>query len=244
MSLSRDVIDRYWDLVGQPLDASACQAARIALADGLAVMIAAARLEPATQPFAAYATGDGEQGRSTIVATGEKRSAVSAALANGALAHALDFEDTFEAGMIHPNASLIPAVLALAQSESASGQDLIDALVIGCDFSCRLSLALDGDPAKRGWYHPPILSGLGATLGAAWLARLTGQQAVDALGLFAAQFMLGDELKRSPDSHLRAVREGFAARAAVEAVLLARHGVRAVDAPLEGRSGVFALLSG
>ena len=121
---------------------------------------------------------------------------------------------------------------------------MIDALVIGCDFSCSLALSLDGDPAKRGWYHPPILSGLGATLGAAWLAGLTAQQAVDALGLFTAQFMLGDELKRSPDSHLRAVREGLAARAAVEAVLLARHGVRAVDQPLEGKSGVFALLMG
>ena len=122
MTLSMDVVSGYWALAGQPLDDDARRAAKIALADGLAVMIAAARLEPATRPFADYATSVGEQGRSTIIATGEKRSAASAALANGALAHALDFEDTFEAGMIHPNASLIPAVLALAQSEVQMGR--------------------------------------------------------------------------------------------------------------------------
>src|SRR5690606_2019473 len=104
--------------------------------------------------------------------------------------------------------------------------------------------ALDGDPGRRGWYHPPIIAGLGATLGAARLLNLSEQQPVDALGLFAAQSMLADELKRPPHSHLRAVREGLAARAAVEAALLARAGVRAVEQPLEGKSGVFPLLTG
>src|SRR5690606_25881605 len=169
---------------------------------------------------------------------------VMAALGNGALAHAIDFEDTFEEGKIHPNASLIPAVLALAEAEGATGAEVIRALALGCDFACRLSLALDGDPAERGWYHPPILSGLGATLGCCLLLDLSADTALNALGLFAAQFMLADELKRSPLSHLRAVREGLAARAAVEAALLARAGVVAVEQPLEGPGGVFPILTG
>lgn len=244
MISSRAVIERYWSVLDRPLDKNALAAAQIALADGLAVMVAAVDLEPAAQPFADHATALGGTGRASIIGTGGKSSAPLAALANGALAHALDFEDTFEAGMIHPNASLVPAVLALAESERAEGGTVLRALALGCDFACRLSLSLDGDPAQKGWYHPPILSGLGATLGAAVIAQLTEQQMLDALGLFAAQFMLSDELKRSPQSHLRAVREGLAARAAVEAVLLARHGVRALDHPLEGQSGVFHLLTG
>lgn len=242
MTLSRHVVEGYWST--RQMERPVMDAARIALADGLGVMAAAVALEPATAPFLDHAVATGGAGPARIIGRARSVVAPMAALANGALAHALDFEDTFEAGMIHPNASLIPVVLALAQAEGTAGSHVLKALAVGCDFACRLSRALDGDPAQRGWYHPPILSGLGATLGAAYLLGISEQQAVDALGLFAAQFMLGDELKRSPQSHLRAVREGLAARAAVEAVLLARAGVRAVEQPLEGRSGVFAQLTG
>jgi 2-methylcitrate dehydratase PrpD len=242
MSLSQQVVAGYWST--GTLDASVTKAAQIALADGLGVMAAAVVLEPATAPFLDHAIAMGGSGPARIIGRKCSVTAPMAAMANGALSHALDFEDTFEPGMIHPNASLVPAVLALAQMENPDGRLVLQSLAIGCDFACRLSLALDGDPARRGWYHPPILSGLGATLGAAYLMGLTEQQAIDALGLFAAQFMLADELKRSPQSHLRAVREGLAARAAVEAVLLARAGVRAVERPLEGPSGVFAQLTG
>lgn len=242
-TLTRSVLDRYIAVGNGGIDRAAMDAARVALADGLAVMVAASRLEPAVAPFMAYAAASGS-GAATLVGESRKVSPVMAALGNGALAHAIDFEDTFEEGMIHPNASLIPAVLALAESEGSSGQDVMRALVLGCDFACRLALALDGDPALRGWYHPPILAGLGATLGCCLLLKLSADASCNAIGLFAAQFMLADELKRSPLSHLRAVREGLAARAAVEAALLARAGVVAVEQPLEGPSGVFSMLTG
>lgn len=243
MTLSLSIAEHYCAAAELGVDEQARDAAKIALADALAVMVAATGLEPATKPFLAYAQAFGP-GPSTLIGQGAKVAPQFAALANGALAHAIDFEDTFEEGMVHPNASLIPAVLALAESEGAAGGDVLNALALGCDFSCRVSLALASDPAKRGWYHPPVLAGLGATLGATLLLKLDAHAIRNALGLFSLQFMLGDELKRSPQSDLRAVREGFAARAAVEAALLARAGVEAVAAPLEGLSGLFAMLTG
>jgi len=242
MSLTLSIAERYLDVAARGVDRPALEAARIALADALAVMVAATGLEPRVRPFMAHATVSGS-GPSTLIGENLKVSPIFAALANGALAHAIDFEDTFEEGMVHPNASLVPAVLALAESEKSSAGDVLAAMALGCDFSCRASLALDGDPAQRGWYHPPILAGLGAVLGAALLVKLDADGIRNALGLFIGQFMLGDELKRSPRSDLRAVREGFAARAAVEAALLARAGVEAVETPIEGPSGLFAMLT-
>jgi Uncharacterized protein involved in propionate catabolism len=241
MTLTRALLEDYVGL--RDVTPAAKAAVAIALADGLSVMVAASGLEPSVAPMLDYASDSGA-GPSTLIGTGCRVSSVMAALGNGALAHAIDFEDTFEEGKIHPNASLIPAVLALAEAEGATGAEVIRALALGCDFACRLSLALDGDPAERGWYHPPILSGLGATLGCCLLLDLDADTALNALGLLAAQFMLADELKRSPLSHLRAVREGLAARAAVEAALLARAGVVAVEQPLEGPGGVFPILTG
>lgn len=185
MTLTADILTRYRAIDLSNIDERALSAARLALADGLAVMVAASGLEPAVRPFMAYALTSGE-GASSLIGETRKVMPVQAALANGALAHAIDFEDTFEEGMIHPNASLIPAVLALAESENASGESLMAALVLGCDFACRVSLALDGDPALRGWYHPPIIAGLGATLGCAILLDLDEPAMRNAIGLFLA----------------------------------------------------------
>ncbi|MFC7704396.1 MmgE/PrpD family protein [Plastorhodobacter daqingensis] len=238
MSLSHELAAAYAAAtVPQP----ARDAALVALGDAVAVMIAATGLEPAAGAFARHARAMGGGGSCTIIGGGRAPPPL-AALANGALAHAIDYEDTFEAGMIHPNAVLVPTVLALAESEGAGG--VAEALALGCDFACRLSLALAADPAARGWYHPPVLSGLGAVMGAVRLLGLAPATTVNALGLFATQFLLSDALKHSPASHLRAVRDGLAAQAAVQSVLLAREGVVAVPAPLEGQGGVFAVLTG
>ena len=244
MSLSRELAQGAAMLEFSDLPPEVVHAAKISLADGLAVMLAASRLEPAATPFADHAVALGGAPEATLIGRSERTSAPLAAFANGALAHAIDFEDTFDATGVHPNAVVIPAVLALAERERTSGEDILVALATGCDAVCRLSLAMRSDPAKRGWYFPPILGAIGATLACARLLQLPAERYVDALSLAACQFALTDELKRSPDSDLRAIRDSFAARAAVEAVLLAQRGVRGVDLPLEGESGVFATLTG
>ncbi|WP_172292229.1 MmgE/PrpD family protein [Pseudoruegeria sp. HB172150] len=226
---------RYADL-----PAKAQHAARICLADGLSTMAAATALEPRATLFSDHARTPGP---CTLLAGGTSTPA-GAALGNGALAHAIDFEDTFEPAGLHPNAALIPTVLALAEAENRTLADILAAMAIGCDIACRFGLSLASDPATRGWYHPPMIGAIAAGFGAAHLLHLTPEQTVDAVSLTLCQFMLTDELKRSPASDLRAVRDGFAARAAVEGALLARMGVKGVLEPLEGRSGLAAILAG
>lgn len=226
---SRELVARALGVGWEDLPDDARHAARLSLADGLSVMMAAVLLEPACAPFADHVRGAGP----ARLLAGGRAVVAGAALANGALAHALDFEDTFDAAGLHPNAAAIPALLALAEAEDASLGDLLTALAVAADFACRLGLALTVDPAGRGWYHPPMIGALGAALGAAHLLRLPPEAAVAALSLTQAQFALTDGLKASPASHLRAVRDGFAARAAVEAALLARAGVVGNAEPLE-----------
>lgn len=218
---------------------AARHAALVSLADGLACMMAATGGDNALADHAA-----GCSGPATLLARRGRVPAAAAALGNGALAHAADFEDTFEAGMIHPNASVIPAVLALAEELDADGPRILLALATGCDVACRLSLVVGNDPAARGWYHPPMITGVGAAFAAARMLDLSPQQTVDAVGLALCQFSLGAGLKSSPRSDLRAVREGFAARAAVEGARMAQLGLRATEDPLFGPGGLIPLLTG
>lgn len=238
MSLTRDIAGRALEVDALPPRAR--HAARLSLLDGLATMGAAVTLEPAARPFAQMARGPGA---STLLAGGTAPPGL-AALANGALSHALDFEDTFDAAGLHPNAVAIPALLALAELEGTAPERLLVALALACDVSCRIGLSLGADPAARGWYHPPMIAAAGAALGAAHLLRLSPDQATSAISLALTQFSLTDALKRSPASDLRAVRDGFAARAAVEAALLARAGVTGTGDPLAEPGGLVHLLAG
>lgn len=227
---------RYEDLP----PASVTMAKRCIL-DAIGVSLGASGLGEGCRAFIELALA--HNGRAQCTVFGEQRQATpeAAAFANGALAHALDYEDSHDGALVHPNAPVIPAALAVAEAFGpTNGRDLITAVAIGCDVSVRMALALRVSLAEFGWYPPPILAAFGATAAAAHLLKLRPQQVIDALSLLQCQSSCSGEIIHSPNSVVRAVRDAFPARAAVTSTLLAQRGVTGFDAPLEGRAGFFA----
>lgn len=221
--------------------AEALEAARWSLLDAIGVSMAATGMEPACAAFARIAELGGP-GPCVPLGGQVRTSLPSAALANGALAHAIDFEDALDASPIHPNACAVAAALAVAQHcGDVSGRELLAAIAVGCDLVCRLALALRGNPDGEGWYTPPILGAYGATVVASRLLRLDVEQTVHALSLTLAQVTCPNQFKDSTTSSLRAVRDAFATQGAVMACLLAGEGVRGFEQTFEGRAGLFNL---
>lgn len=217
------------------------EAARRALLDAVGVMLAASGASEDVAPFAALAKSGGT-GPCSILGTGGRASAPLAALANGAMAHALDYEDAFDAAPCHPNASLVPAAIAMAQLLApVDGRTFVSALALGCDLVCRMGLCLRQTMEASGWYPPPILGAFGATAAAARIAGLDAVRTRDALSLILCQATAPGEIQHSTRTVIRAVREAFPAQAAVVSALLARDGVRGFEAPLEGPAGFFRL---
>ena len=228
------------DETGKP----ALAAAKRSLLDAIGVSIAASGLEPACQPFRDIAIEQG-RGSCTILGWGDRVSLSGAVSANGAMAHAIDFEDVYDRSPIHANSCTIAAALGVAQQRGGvSGKDLLAAIALGSDLVCRLALALKEDPSVHGWYIPPILGAYGATAAAARLMGLTAVQTVDAFAMTLSQVTCPTEFKRSPRSALRAIRDGFAASGAVMSAQLAVRGVAGFDYPFEGEAGLFALYAG
>jgi len=226
------------------LPASTVHATKRALLDAMGVISAASGLAPEARPFIDLALAAGGKPAARILGTISFCPPAAAALANGALSHALDYEDAFDAAPVHPNASLIPAVLALAQARApVSGGELIAAVAVGCDLACRMGLSLRQPLEQGGWYPPPILGAVGAVAGAARLLRLSPRQLLDAWSLLLLQNSCSGEIIHSPDSTIRAVREAFPAQAAVNCVLLAEAGIQGFSAPLEGTAGFFRMFA-
>ena len=231
-------------LLYENLSQGVVDAAFNVLVDAVGTMLAASAFSPDVRPFVELA-GAGGGGPCDILGSKLTAPPAMAALANGALSHALDFEDTHDPTAGHPNASLVPALIALAQSEpDIAGSDFIAALVAGCEVSCRMAQTLLRPLEEGGWYPPPILAGIGATVGAARLLRLDEEQMLYAVSLALCQLTMPGQIKHEPASTIRSIREAFPAQAAVQAALLARSGVTGFREPLEGKGGFFALFAG
>ncbi len=243
--MSSSVSDRICSHLAQvrfaQLPAEAVSAARRSLLDAIGVMLGASGLGEGCDAFADLAQSGGA-GPCTLLGYNRSAAPLAAALANGALAHALDFEDALDSAPCHPNAALVPVVLALAQSRGpCSGTEMLTAIAAGCDLVCRLALALRADPDQYGWYTPPILGAFGAAAAAGRLLQLSPLAMRDALSLTLCQSTCSAELKFSRRSVVRAIRDGFSAHAGLSAALLAERGVAGFEQPLEGRAGLYAL---
>ena len=212
------------------------------LLDGIGVTLGAGGLCEPCQAFVDMAVGMEGKKEATIIGFGERVPAEMAAFANGSMAHALDFEDAHDRALVHSNAVVIPAALAIAEAlGNVDGKKLVTALAIGSDLVCRLGLCFREDPADHGWYTPPIVGAFGAAAAVGKLLNLNEQQMLDAFSLTLCQATCSAELKYSPLSDIRAVRDAFAAKAGLISARLAQKGVKGFDLPFEGKAGFFQL---
>lgn len=240
--LTRVVARHVARLRFEDLPPEAVTAARRSLLDAVAVTLAASGLGEGCGPFIDLAREAGGRAEATVLGAGFRAPRAAAVLANGAMAHALDFEDALDGAPVHPNAASTPVALALAETlPGVSGRDLITALAVGCDLTCRLGLALKVNPDDDGFYPPPILSAFGAVATAGRLLGLDERALLDAFALVLNQAVASAEFKGEPASVIRAVRDAFPAQAALQSALLAAKGVRGFDTALEGKAGLFAL---
>ncbi|WP_300458132.1 MmgE/PrpD family protein [Desulfobacula sp.] len=236
--LAKYVVETSYD----EIDHQAVEMARRSLLDAVGVTLAASGLTASCQPFVELAMESRGKKESTILGYGKKVSAEMAAFANGSMAHAIDFEDAHDLALVHPNAPLVPAALALAESiGTVSGKEFIAAMALGCDIVCRLGLALGVNPIAFGWYIPPVLGAFGATAAAGKLLHLNAVQLLDAFSLTLCQTTCSAELRYNPHSDIRAVRDAFASKAGVVSVLLAKKGIKGFALPFEGKAGLFSL---
>src|SRR6266403_1922736 len=134
------------------LPASAAESARRDILDTFGCMLGGSGSPGIDQLFAVIARWGGRE-QSRVLLRGTRLPAPQAALLNASMGHALDFDDTLDTGgSIHPGVSLLGSVLAVCDSRrsAVSGRDVLLAVALGLDVSCRVALACTLD---RGWHR-------------------------------------------------------------------------------------------
>ena len=178
--------------------------------------------------------------QASVLGRSEKVDMASAALLNGITSHTFDFDDTHLKTIIHPAGPVASAILALAEHTGSSGRELIDALVLGIDVSCRVGNAMYPEHYDRGWHITGSTGTLGAAAACARLLKLDVHKTAMALGIAASQ-PIG--MREQFGTMTKPFHPGAAARAGLMSALLASKGYTASPKALEAPRGMMQTVS-
>jgi len=211
--------------------------AALRVLDTIGCALAGAREEHAPSVLA-LASRWGGPGLSTVWGTTLTAAPPQAALANGALAHGLDFDDTHADSVCHASAVLVPAVLALAESERLGGRDALTALVAGYEAMIRIGMAAPGRFHERGWHATAVCGAFGAALAAGKSLGLDASRLTAAVGI-AGSMASGVMEFLEDGSWVKRLHPGWAAQSGIQAAALAQEGFTGPATALEGRLGFY-----
>jgi 2-methylcitrate dehydratase PrpD len=179
---------------------------------------------------------------STILVDGSSVTKAGAAYANSELIHSGGKMDSYRV-LTHPSTSVVPAALAVAESERRSGSDLITALVAGYEVQARLAGDWIPSTQARGFRSSPIYGIFGAAVAAGKLMAFDEDQMNSAIAL-CVNLAAGNLEGARSGGHPTVMHAPSAARNALLAVLLARDGLIGGESTLEGDAGFYHAYAG
>jgi 2-methylcitrate dehydratase PrpD len=236
LTLAENLVERWHRLPVGAFPRAALERTALCFEDTLAVALAAASLDVGTAASrVALRTGAGP---ATVWGTGAGVSAGEAAMANGMLAHALDYDDLHSAAIMHSSAVVVPAAIAVAEREASSGPEMLAAAAIGYQVAAVLGRLAPGPFQEHGFQSTAVLGAFAATAIAARLLRLTPTQAVHAYGI-AGSMASGLMEFLSDGSDVKQMHPGWAAHSGLRAAELAAAGFTGPATVFEGRFGIF-----
>jgi len=168
------------------LSAPVRELARQCVLDYLGVALVGAQ-DPLVRILLNETAEAGGSPQASIIGHSERLPALSAALVNGAAAHALDYDDVNMAMPGHPSVAILPGLLALAELKGSSGPEVVTAFVAGYETACRIGAALRPGHYNLGFHSTGTIGSFGAAAACSRLLGLDGETTAIALGIAGTQ---------------------------------------------------------
>ncbi len=185
----------------------------------------------------------------TVFGYGDRLPPAAAAFVNGTLAHSLDFDDTHLPSVLHPSASIVPGLIAMAESTDASMREFTAAAAAAYEVCIRTGMAAYdrglGNSVffERGWHATSICGTLGVAAGAARLLGLGADGIAHAIAIAASMGSGIIEANRAGGS-VKRIHCGWAAHAGITAAQCAAGGLTGPVSVFEGRFGFYQAYCG
>ncbi|MGQ0543997.1 MAG: MmgE/PrpD family protein [Betaproteobacteria bacterium] len=162
-----------------------------------------------------------------------------AVIANGILAHGLDYDDTHSEGIVHLTVSVFPTVLGVSSQANLSIREMLPAYILGVEAGARLGAVAKGAFHQVGFHPTGVVGAFACALAAGKLYGLDAAQLAQAQGI-ALSVASGSLEFLEDGSWTKRLHPGWAGAGGITAAALARGGFKAPRAAYEGRFGLFA----
>ncbi|TVR06973.1 MAG: MmgE/PrpD family protein [Salinarimonadaceae bacterium] len=232
------------------LSEGARESARRCILDTLGVTAAATTLGLGHPQLEAMVRKAGGAAESSVVGFGGRLPIWLAALVNGAMARAVDFDDGHDESMTHPSSVIVTAAIAMAERRGGvSGRDLITAVAVGNEILVRLGLAIARGPdglKLDTWFPSSVFGAFGGTAACCSILKFDAEHARSALGiaLFEASGTLEAFSSTGQKSMMRGMVTGLTAKSATLAATMVEAGIIGVPDSIEGEFGLFNVYFG
>lgn len=216
------------------------------IADSVGIAIGATRSGDTASQVLAGSVDGSAGGVCGVFGQPRSEAPATAAFANSALVHVLDYDDIHDAARLHPTTVTLPAALAAAQLAKADGGKVVDAVLLGDELTCRLGVACSpkGTGPGSDWFLTQLFGYFGAAFAAGYVLGFGEDQLVSAFGLAYMQAAGGKQAGFGVGSNARAIYPAFAAQGGVQAALLARAGMQGPEGAFDGAAGLFPVYLG
>lgn len=179
---------------------------------------------------------------SLIGGCGRKVSMPIAVLFNGISAHVIELDDGHRHGAVHVGATIISALLAVAEQEKLHSEDFLIGVIVGYEATIRLACAVQPGNKLRGYHATGTCGTVGAALGIGTALHFTREQMNTTLAA-AVTSAAGVLEMQEDDSDLKPYNVGRAAMDAVAAAMIGRTGLRGPKDALGGRRGFLRVMT-
>ena len=241
MEITRRIADYVVSTQLEDFPPDGIQAAKGAIMDCLGCALAGSR-EPLADILSEFVQANGGGASASVIGRGFKTTAADAAQVNGAISHALDYDDIIRALKGHPTAVLMPPALALAESQGATGLEMLMAYMLGFEVACSIGEAMSPEYYDElGWHPTGPVGALGAAVAASRILKLDQDQTAMAISLAASQ---AAGLRQNFGTMTKPFHAGAACRTGVTAAQLVAAGFTASLDAIEGRFGFLHAFSG
>ncbi|MES2535379.1 MAG: MmgE/PrpD family protein [Pseudomonadota bacterium] len=238
MTLSESIADFALSLRYQDLPADVSHLARLHTLDALGVGTAASAGAVQRRMRDSILRSNAQAGGCTVLGAPDRANGASAALLNGSFIHALEYDDTHMASIVHGSAVLVPAALSAAEQNGLTLGELVRLITIGWEVLVRVGLAAPGAFQRRGFQVTSVGGALVSALMAGVADGATREELVWAQGIAGSQASGIFEFL-SEGATVKALHPGWAAHAGLIAAQLAVAGLTGPSTVYEGRFGLY-----
>jgi len=240
LNLAQELADYVQSVKYQDISEDVIHETKKRIVDSLGCAMGAYNSEPVKASRTVAKTARNERG-STLFGTGGKTTPDLAAFVNAIMVRYFDYNDTYlSKEPAHPSDNIGPC-FSVAESERATGKDLLLSIILAYEIQCRLCDA--ADIRHRGWDH--VCYGLPSTaLAASKLMELDSEKMTQAVNLALNSHITMRQVRAGELSMWKGCSFANAARNGIFSALLAREGMTGPSPIFEGEMGFFKQVSG